>query len=229
MQASSAGILASALGHGLAVAAIIWLGGGAANPAPGPRPLVVALLTEAPPVEAAPTASVRTERRRKVSPPPPVADRPPPVADRPRPVADGAAGPGPARPPLASPSPAGAAALLPAEPAAAGPGPGPAPAASATTARPGGHEDAVAAYAARLWAAVARHRPRGVGLSGTALVLVEVGDDGALQHLAIDRSSGDARLDERALATVRAAAPFPTPPPGLDTAERKFLIPFAFR
>jgi protein TonB len=70
-----------------------------------------------------------------------------------------------------------------------------------------------AAYAGKVWSALARHKPR-AGQRGSASVSFAIGQNGALQAVRIARSSGNARIDQLALATVRNAAPFPPPPSG---------------
>jgi protein TonB len=76
------------------------------------------------------------------------------------------------------------------------------------TARPSG-----AAYSSSVWSALARHKPR-AGQRGSATVVFAIGGNGALRGLRVGRSSGNARIDQLALATVRSAAPFPPPPAG---------------
>jgi protein TonB len=76
------------------------------------------------------------------------------------------------------------------------------------TARPSG-----GAYASSVWSALARHKPR-AGQSGSTTVVFAIGGNGALRGLRVGRSSGNARIDQLALATVRSAAPFPPPPSG---------------
>jgi protein TonB len=76
------------------------------------------------------------------------------------------------------------------------------------TARPSG-----GAYASSVWSALARHKPR-AGQSGSTTVVFAIGGNGALRGLKVGRSSGNARIDQLALATVRRAAPFPPPPSG---------------
>ncbi len=78
----------------------------------------------------------------------------------------------------------------------------------APTARPSG-----AAYASTVWSALARHKPR-AGQRGSATVVFAIGGNGALRAVRVGRSSGNTRLDQLALATVRNAAPFPPPPSG---------------
>jgi protein TonB len=69
------------------------------------------------------------------------------------------------------------------------------------------------AYSSKVWSALARNKPR-AGQSGSATVVFSIGWGGALTSLSIGKSSGNARIDQLALATVRAAAPFPQPPSG---------------
>jgi protein TonB len=76
------------------------------------------------------------------------------------------------------------------------------------TARPSGK-----AYASQVWAKLARHKPR-AGQRGGASVSFAIGANGTLGAVRIARSSGNARIDQLALQTVRSAAPFPRPPAG---------------
>jgi protein TonB len=76
------------------------------------------------------------------------------------------------------------------------------------TARPSG-----AAYASSVWSALARQKPR-AGQNGSTTVVFAIGGNGTLRGLKIGRSSGNARIDQLALATVRRAAPFAPPPSG---------------
>ena len=69
------------------------------------------------------------------------------------------------------------------------------------------------AYAATVWSALARHKPR-AGQRGSTTVVFAIGDNGALRAVRVGRSSGNTRLDQLALATVRNAAPYPPPPSG---------------
>lgn len=76
------------------------------------------------------------------------------------------------------------------------------------TARPSG-----AAYSKSVWSALARHKPR-AGQSGSTTVVFAIGANGTLGALRVGRTSGNTRIDQLALATVRNAAPFPPPPAG---------------
>ena len=80
-------------------------------------------------------------------------------------------------------------------------------------------------YAANVRAAIGRHRPR-VGGGGSATVAFSIGPGGGLQGVRIVRSSGKQAADQAAIATVRAAAPFPPPPAGINNT---FSIQIYFR
>jgi protein TonB len=69
------------------------------------------------------------------------------------------------------------------------------------------------AYSSKVWSALARHKPR-AGQRGSATVVFSIGMGGSLNSVSIGKSSGNARIDQLALATVRGAAPFPPPPSG---------------
>jgi len=70
-----------------------------------------------------------------------------------------------------------------------------------------------AAYASKVWAALARHKPR-AGQRGSATVVFSIGAGGGLGGVRIGQSSGNTKIDQLALATVRGAGPFPPPPSG---------------
>ena len=80
-------------------------------------------------------------------------------------------------------------------------------------------------YAANVRAAIGRHRPRAGG-GGSATVAFSIGPGGGLQGVRIVRSSGRQAADQAAIATVRAAAPFPPPPAGINNT---FSIQIYFR
>ena len=67
---------------------------------------------------------------------------------------------------------------------------------------------------AKVWAALARHKPR-AGVRGSATVVFSIGENGGLRGVKVGRSSGNARIDQLALQTVRSAAPYPPPPSGV--------------
>ncbi|HET6388292.1 TonB family protein [Hyphomicrobium sp.] len=81
-------------------------------------------------------------------------------------------------------------------------------------------------YAAVVRAQVAAHKPSGGGDRGTVVIAFSVAGSGALRSARIARSSGNPGLDNRVLAAVRSAGPFPPPPGGANT---NFAMPFYFR
>jgi protein TonB len=71
-------------------------------------------------------------------------------------------------------------------------------------------------YGERVWAALARHKPKAVQ-RGSTTVTFKIGASGALGYVRVDQSSGNARLDQLALQTVQDSAPFPLPPNGASS------------
>jgi len=69
------------------------------------------------------------------------------------------------------------------------------------------------AYASQVWSRLARAKPR-AGARGSASVSFAIAANGSLGAVRIARSSGNSRIDQLALQTVRNAAPFPAPPSG---------------
>ena len=82
-----------------------------------------------------------------------------------------------------------------------------------------------AAYAANVYGALARNKPRSVGMSGNVTVSFAISASGSLRNALVARSSGKAPLDHAALAIIRRSAPF-SPPPG---SERSYIITINFR
>ena len=154
-------------------------------------------------------------RRKPEAAAPEVAASPPPVEKSPAPK-DAVAAAKPRERPAAKPAPQQTAQsgglfgfLNPAKPMALAPADEPPPqAARPATARPSS-----GAYASQVWARLARHKPR-AGQRGSASVAFAIGANGSLGAARIARSSGNARIDQLALQTVRNAAPFPPPPSG---------------
>ena len=66
-------------------------------------------------------------------------------------------------------------------------------------------------YELVVWSALARHKPR-ASQRGSATVSFGITGSGGLAFVRVSRSSGNAGLDQLALATIRGAAPFPSPP-----------------
>jgi protein TonB len=81
-----------------------------------------------------------------------------------------------------------------------------------------------ASYNAKIWSALARHKPN-AGERGSTTVTFAIGSGGALRFVRVSQSSGNSRLDQLALATVRSAAPFP-PPPAVNDAAYTIRIDF---
>jgi len=67
-------------------------------------------------------------------------------------------------------------------------------------------------YAGRIKRKIFGARRKSTNIRGAALVAFRIADNGTLQTVSIVRSSGSKRLDQIALAQVKAAAPFPPPP-----------------
>jgi len=86
---------------------------------------------------------------------------------------------------------------------------------------------AVNAYAARVRAQILARRPSGGGARGTTVIRFGLTTGGSLRYASVSRSSGDASLDSRALATVRGTS-FPQPPLGTSAGQLNFTIPFHF-
>jgi protein TonB len=72
------------------------------------------------------------------------------------------------------------------------------------------------AYGAKVYAALARHKPRAVQ-RGSTTVTFEIGASGVLGDVRVRQSSGNARLDQMALQMVHDVAPFPPPPSGASS------------
>jgi protein TonB len=84
-----------------------------------------------------------------------------------------------------------------------------------------------AAHQSKVWSALARHKPR-AGQRGSTTVTFAIGASGGLRGARIAKSSGNAKIDQMALATVRNAAPFP-PPPSLKSGAASYTIRIDFR
>ncbi|MEX2165713.1 MAG: TonB family protein [Methyloceanibacter sp.] len=84
-----------------------------------------------------------------------------------------------------------------------------------------------AAHQSKVWSSLARHKPR-AGQRGSATVTFAIGASGGLRGARIAKSSGNAKIDQMALATVRNAAPF-APPPNLKSGAASYTIRIDFR
>ncbi len=80
-------------------------------------------------------------------------------------------------------------------------------------------------YGQRVWAHLAAHAPSAPLSSGTAWVQFSLDESGALLSVRLGRSSGRPVFDRACLASIRAAQPFPQPPPGISRAGLIFEVP----
>lgn len=76
-------------------------------------------------------------------------------------------------------------------------------------------------YAGQVKRRILRARRKSVNIKGSVLITFHIADNGTLQSAQVSRSSGSKRLDQVALAQIRAAAPFPVPPP---SARRQYTL-----
>lgn len=208
----------------------------APEPEPAPEPALV------PEPESAKTAGVPPPPEPPVpppvplpglqpTPPPPEPVQPPPVVEKPAPPPELKK---PAKAPRkraeAKPTPAPPATVIaPRDLAASVPSvairsPAPTPSDSPVATR----ADLLHDYANRVWARVARHKPSGMIARGTAVVRFSLSFDGSLFNATIAKSSGIDTLDRASLAAVRAASPFPSPPPGASLEQLTFTVPFDY-
>jgi protein TonB len=204
----------------------------AANTSPAPAvsdKIEIASLKVAAPMAKTPMAAPGVAVAAVVTPPPPLPRRRPEAPPDPQVVAAPAPPPAPVpapTPPRDKPiksaraeAPKQAIAQQDAAPAGASAGPwkpmtlAPADKPSVSLSKPPTARPKSGAYASQVWSRLARHKPR-AGQRGSASVAFTIGEMGALRTVRIARSSGNARIDQLALATVRNAAPFPAPPSG---------------
>lgn len=107
--------------------------------------------------------------------------------------------------------------------------PAPAPTPVPTSPPPQTEDDPRPAYQARIWRHIALHRPRGIYLSGAALICFTLTPEGKLLSAEMIQGSGNKRLDSLAIRTIRNAAPFPRPPGDMqDPRDLTFTIAFRF-
>lgn len=88
---------------------------------------------------------------------------------------------------------------------------------------------AIAGYASRVRSRILSRSPTNAGHRGTTIVSFGVTTSGGLSYARVSRSSGNRGLDQRALASVRGASPFPRPPTGARASQLRFSVPFHFR
>lgn len=83
----------------------------------------------------------------------------------------------------------------------------------------------VLSYMASLQAKIARHKIPVFGVHGMALVVFGLNANGAIKFVQLEKSSGNARLDQAALTSIQRAAPF-LPPPAALPPTQTYSIPF---
>jgi periplasmic protein TonB len=183
------------------------------SPAPAPMDTVERDVPELAVVELAPPPMPR--RKPEMPAAPSVAELPAPEAVEAPPVKTATSTPAREKPAAAAQEPpkqataqAGGGPFARWKPMALAPADQPVAPSRPATARPSS-----GAYASQVWSRLARHKPR-AGQRGSASVSFAIGEMGALRGAQIARSSGNARIDQLALQTVRGAAPFPAPPAG---------------
>jgi TonB family protein len=86
----------------------------------------------------------------------------------------------------------------------------------------------IAAYARSVAEVLARGKPKGIGIVGSARVGFVIGTAGRVETTRLLESSGNERLDTLALAAIRAAV-FSPPPPGTAARQRTFQIAYHFK
>ncbi|ALJ39093.1 TonB family protein [Azospirillum brasilense] len=193
----------------------------------GPPPAAAAAPESEPQPE--PITELATEPEPEVAPEPV-----PPMGE---PTPEPAPEPSPPPPPKPLPKPKPPVKAAPKPQMAPGPSPSPTPSAETGTGRNAAaavepvsaSRGAMVDYGAQVWAWIGRHKPEKVVGGGQATVKLTLGTAGEVLDATILTSSGDEALDRAALAAVRKASPFPTPPPGLTAQDRVFSVPFLFR
>lgn len=71
--------------------------------------------------------------------------------------------------------------------------------------------------------------PGGAGEGGTAKVAFRIDRAGNLVSERVVQSTGQAALDQEALAIVKRAQPFPAPPEAIADDKLSFIVPIAFQ
>ncbi|MBX9710406.1 MAG: TonB family protein [Xanthobacteraceae bacterium] len=87
---------------------------------------------------------------------------------------------------------------------------------------------ALATYRQRLNAHLQRFKGSGAGGGGSVMAVFTVSRGGGISGVRVARSSGNATLDNEALATIRRAQPLPPIPPEIPQSSLTFPVPFSF-
>ncbi|MBK3736083.1 TonB family protein, partial [Azospirillum brasilense] len=179
----------------------------------GPPPAAVA--------EPEITPEIEPQRDPAPEPEPEPTPEPAPPVVEPAPESAPEAIPPPPPKPLPKPAPKPPVKAMTKPQAAPVPNPSPAPStetgighAAAASEPVSASRGAVVDYGAQVWAWIGRHKPEKVVGGGQATVKLTLGTAGEVLDASILTSSGDEALDRAALAAVRKASPFPTPPSG---------------
>lgn len=108
---------------------------------------------------------------------------------------------------------------------AAPPPDAPRPPTSLPTPRAASAEDPMVDYRRRVWAHLAARAPAAPPGAGVAVVKFGTDETGAILFARISRSSGAPTFDRACLRALRAAAPLPSPPAGVDRDALVFELP----
>lgn len=100
--------------------------------------------------------------------------------------------------------------------------------AKASAGRVSASQGALQDYKGIVNAWMVRNKPPHGGGRGQVVVLIALSPSGALISARVVSSSGNQALDQRVLAAVRRASPFPKPPAGSTAAQRLFTFPYRF-
>jgi protein TonB len=85
----------------------------------------------------------------------------------------------------------------------------------------------ISRYAHEVRAALARNKPKGRRLRGTATIMFVISQSGKVAAARVSRTSGNEQLDRIVLKTVESAS-FPRPPAGMSESQLTYVIPFRF-
>ncbi len=207
--------VATAVAASIVIHAIVVWGLIFHNPAPAlaSEQAMIVSLVEAPPQPEPPSSAARAPShardRRPVSAARPVS---PPRAQSNGPTASAEVTPAPiaASAPLPSPSLRSAA---------------PRPTAPSPTVVSKPPADPLIEFRRRVWAHLAARAPSAPPGSGVTRVMFGLDESGMVLFVRLVRSSGHPTFDRACLTSVRAAQPFPSPPPGISRGSLVFEVP----
>ena len=83
-------------------------------------------------------------------------------------------------------------------------------------------------YAMQVRAALARNKPKGNGIRGTATITFGIAPTGQVRFARLSDPSGNTLLDKAVLSAVRHTA-FPKPPDGMTATQLTYVVPFHFK